>query len=139
MWETTEEVYHNLIHFKEWLPRSQWAHKEKAQIYLLYNCLPTNLKKKLLNIHPKTETALSVLYGGELKQGPHLEGLDERAIKDHLYHCRNVFNENKGCDRTDRCGNPPEAGQPMSARSWMEYSPCESINKVMAALKPSIW
>ena len=106
---------------------------------MLYNCLPTNLKKKLLNIHPKTETALSVLYGGELKQGPLLEGLDERAIKDHLYHCRNVFNENKGCDRTDRCGNPPEAGQPMSARSWMEYSPCESINKVMAALKPSIW
>ena len=99
----------------------------------------------------KTETALSALYGGELKQGPKeqlstwyekiqevgedsfrlnkyiwtlalcrleasvfinrtrykqancfllqnvLEGLDERAIDDHLYH-RNVFNESKGCE-----------------------------------------
>ena len=181
-WETAKEVYCNLNHFKEWLPRSQWARKEKAQIYLLYNCLPTNLQKKLVmvewiqncaanhavrgslksledwiltwrHVRSKTETALSALYGGELKQrskeqlstwyektqevgedafGPNkyiltlaqrrlvasvfiegaryrqanhyllqnvLEGLDERAIKDHLYHCSNVFNENKGCEK----------------------------------------
>ena len=34
-WETADEVYTDLAHFKEWLPRTQWAFKEKAQIYLL--------------------------------------------------------------------------------------------------------
>ena len=27
-----------------------------------------------------------------------LEGMDERVIDKHLYHCRNVFEENKGCE-----------------------------------------
>ena len=78
---------------------SQRAFKHKAQIYLLYNTLPPNLHKHLLkvewtkhgaashatkeclqtledwilscrHVRPRTETALSALYSGELKQGP---------------------------------------------------------------------
>ena len=98
-WETADEVFNNLTHFKEWLPRTQWAFKEKAQIYLLYNMLPPNLHKQLLkvewtkhcaashatkgslqaledwilswrHVRPRIETALSALYSRELKQGP---------------------------------------------------------------------
>ena len=90
-WETADEVFTNLAHFKEWVPRTQWAFKEKAKIYLLYKTLPSNLHKKLLqvewtkhcaanhavkgslqtledwiltwrHVHPRTETALSALY-----------------------------------------------------------------------------
>ena len=180
-WETADEVFTNLAHFKEWLPRTRWALKDKAQIYLLYNTLPPNLQKQLLkvewtkhcsanhatkgslqtmedwilswrHVRPRTETALSALYSGELKQGlkeqlrtwykkiqeggedafgsnkymwslaqcrlvaqvfirgcryhkahwhllqDTLEGMDERAIDKHLNHCRNVFEESKGCE-----------------------------------------
>ena len=176
-WETADKVFNNLTHFKEWLPRMQWAFKDKAQIYLLYNTLPPNLQKQLLkvewtkhcvaghatkgslqtmedwilswrHVRPRIETALSTLYSGELKQGlrtwyekiqgvgedafrPNkymwslaqrllvaqafikgcryhkahwhllqdaLEGMDERAIDKHLNHCRNVFEESKGCE-----------------------------------------
>ena len=97
-WETADDVFNNLAHFKEWLPRTQWAFKDKAQIYLLYNTLPPNLHKQLLkvewtkhcaashatkgslqtledwilswrHVRPRTKTALSALYSGELKQG----------------------------------------------------------------------
>ena len=97
-WETADEVFNNLAHFKEWLLRTQWAFKDKAQIYLLYNTLPLNLQKQLLkvewtkhcsashatkgslqtmedwilswrHVRPRTETTLSALYSGELKQG----------------------------------------------------------------------
>ena len=98
-WETADEVFNNIAHFREWLPRTQWAFKDKAQIYFLYNTLLANLKKQLLkvdwtkqcaanhatkgslqtmqdwilswrHVRPRTETALSTLYTGELKQGP---------------------------------------------------------------------
>ena len=89
-WKSANDDNRNLTYFKQWLPRSQWVHKEKAQIYLVYNCLQTNLQKKLLKVEwiqacaanhaakgslqalenwiltwrhmrPKTETALSAL------------------------------------------------------------------------------
>ena len=87
--KTADKVYTNLTHFKEWLPWTQWAHKEKAQIYLLYNTLPPNLQKKLLKVEwTQNCTANHVVKGslpggldsdlaprspqdgGELKQGP---------------------------------------------------------------------
>ena len=98
-WETADEVYKNINYFKDWLPRTQWAYKDRAQTYLLFNTLPTNLKKQLVKVdwtrhcaandvakgslktmqnwilswrhmRPRDETALYTLYTGELKQGP---------------------------------------------------------------------
>ena len=98
-WETADEVFKNITFFNEWLPRTQWAYRDRAQTYLLFNTLPTNLKKELVkvdwtrncaaknavkgslqtmqnwilswrHVRPKSETALRALYTQELKQGP---------------------------------------------------------------------
>jgi hypothetical protein len=97
-WETADEVFKNINLFNEWLPRTQWAYNKKAQIYLMFNTLPRNLKKQLIkagwtrscaaqdttkgslramqnwilswrHVRPKAETALKALYTQELKQG----------------------------------------------------------------------
>ena len=96
--ETADEVFKNITYFRDWLPRTQWAYRDRAQTYLLFNTLPTNLKKQLVkdwtrqcaakdatkgslktmqnwilswrHVRPRAETALSALYTGELKQGP---------------------------------------------------------------------
>ena len=98
-WETADEVFKNITFFNEWLPRTQWAYRDRAQTYLLFNTLPTNLKKELVKVDwtrncaarnmakgslqtfqnwiltwrhvcPKSKTALLALYTQELKQGP---------------------------------------------------------------------
>ena len=66
-WKTTDEVYTNLAHFKEWLPQTQWAFKEKAQIYQLYNTLPPNLHKKLLKVEWTTHCAANHVVKGSLQ------------------------------------------------------------------------
>ena len=97
-WETADAVFKNITFFNDWLPRTQWAYKERTQIYLMFNTLPTNLKKQLIkagwtrscaaqdttrgslqtmqnlilswrHVRPKAETALRALYTQELKQG----------------------------------------------------------------------
>ena len=180
-WETADEVFKNITYFKDWLPRTQWAYRDRTQTYLLFNTQPTNLKKQLVkvdwtrhcaakdaakgslktmqnwilswrHVRPRAETALCALYTRELKQGPKeqlrtwyekiqkvgedaygrnkhmwtlpqrrivarafisgcryhkahwhlqqdtLEGMDERLINVHLNHCRNVFEESRGCE-----------------------------------------
>jgi len=97
-WETADEVFKNINFFNDWLPRTQWADNQKAQIYLMFNTLPRNLKKQLIkagwtrscaaqdttrgslqvmqnwilswrHVRHKAETALRALYTQELKQG----------------------------------------------------------------------
>ena len=44
------------------------------------------------------------IEGARYRQANHyllqtvLEKLDEQAINDHLFHCRNIFGESKGCE-----------------------------------------
>ena len=45
-----------------------------------------------------------------------LEGMDERAIDTHLYHCRNVFEENKGMWKPTPLCNPSSWSGPTSSR-----------------------
>ena len=49
-WETAEEVFKNITFFNEWLPRTQWAYRDRAQTYLLFNTLPGNFKKQLVKV-----------------------------------------------------------------------------------------
>ena len=158
-WETADEVFKNITYFKEWLPRTQWAYRDRARdvppqlikVDWTRNCAAKDAAKGSLktmqnwilswrHVRPRAETALCALYTQELKQGPKeqlrtwyekiqevgedaygrnkhmwslqkwrieahwhlqqdvLEGMDERLIDVHLNHCRNMFEESKGCE-----------------------------------------